>query len=650
MEQCYSVQHKSYVGKRNQERLYCSFCGKSYTRAFRCWTHIEEKHPGYGYPVREYVYILNEFMKVTGNRPILAPSLSPTQPNPYAIMPRKRPTFLPSKGKQVTRVKEEEEIQEIPSKTPLEAFNACRDEYLNEFGRILARSKHAPLANLPAGSTIHFHNTYHNNYYYSYSPLPSSSTSTSSFFSLASPSPNVAKTTSSSAESFSSRSPSSSSSSAAAPPRDVAMPVPLSLKQHPQEQAPQEQQQQQDQLPLIGPKTLENQQRWQVEQEFSRRYAEAGRNLSTKHIPPSCQPLQPSSSPFSLPSSSPSPSGPQPGTSTTIPTTLPTSCAVYGNESNNNDIHDDGAKEEKEDADDIETARIIGIQAFVCSKCHSIVPRVFRSLPRHEHIIVEDVHFNCCKRNEISNSLMNIGKENYVAASITAPARNDNKISREKAIRGFLKDKVIRCMRKDGQTDTMIIATEIVAATPYLGDSMVRQRDRMAGNNNRKETNGRATTATAVSNAPLKFSVSSYDESRLRRKYLTLNYSDSQCVLLDPKNTGDWALRVIRDGSTRINDAELEEFLLKTKTKTFAFFKKKEDKEKVRIFLIAISETDYCEDGRSIGNCENNVGEAIKIVQLVDSKENHGHSNSSNHHHSNNYCNSKKKAPNRISV
>lgn len=67
-----------------------------------------------------------------------------------------------------------------------------------------------------------------------------------------------------------------------------------------------------------------------------------------------------------------------------------------------------------------------------------------------------------------------------------------------------------------------------------------------------------------------------------------VQYSDDKCIKLQPSNTGSWALRVINQRCASLDDAELSNFLEKTKNSTFAFFKM-EDKTGIHIYLIALA-------------------------------------------------------------
>lgn len=69
---------------------------------------------------------------------------------------------------------------------------------------------------------------------------------------------------------------------------------------------------------------------------------------------------------------------------------------------------------------------------------------------------------------------------------------------------------------------------------------------------------------------------------------ITLEYSEERCINLDAATTGSWAARAINEGRTILNQAELSEFLGKTETVSYGFFRLRA-KEQNRTFLMAVA-------------------------------------------------------------
>lgn len=69
---------------------------------------------------------------------------------------------------------------------------------------------------------------------------------------------------------------------------------------------------------------------------------------------------------------------------------------------------------------------------------------------------------------------------------------------------------------------------------------------------------------------------------------VTLHYSEERCIRLDPSKTGSWALRAINNKHTTLDQSELSEFLGKTETTSYGFFRMavKDDR---RAFLMAVT-------------------------------------------------------------
>jgi hypothetical protein len=98
------------------------------------------------------------------------------------------------------------------------------------------------------------------------------------------------------------------------------------------------------------------------------------------------------------------------------------------------------------------------------------------------------------------------------------------------------------------------------------------------------------TSSSRSHGVPIRFLF--YSEKSRTPKIWTCEYKEAQCVTLSPADTGNWAVRVIKNGRTRITDAELTEFLGITKSSSFGFFKIAE-KDRTRVYFIALSKEEH---------------------------------------------------------
>jgi hypothetical protein len=71
------------------------------------------------------------------------------------------------------------------------------------------------------------------------------------------------------------------------------------------------------------------------------------------------------------------------------------------------------------------------------------------------------------------------------------------------------------------------------------------------------------------------------------KRSISLEYSSEKNIELNIDDKNHWAPRCVRAGTTALSDADLDDFLNKTKNATFAFFRVK-IKESNIIYLIAI--------------------------------------------------------------
>jgi hypothetical protein len=88
-----------------------------------------------------------------------------------------------------------------------------------------------------------------------------------------------------------------------------------------------------------------------------------------------------------------------------------------------------------------------------------------------------------------------------------------------------------------------------------------------------------------------------------------VQYSDDKCIKLDPAKTGSWALRAIKDKCASVSEDEISNFLNKTKTSTFGFFKI-EDKTGIHIYLMALAKGE--EKSNEADNTSTNTTTAAK--------------------------------------
>ena len=100
------------------------------------------------------------------------------------------------------------------------------------------------------------------------------------------------------------------------------------------------------------------------------------------------------------------------------------------------------------------------------------------------------------------------------------------------------------------------------------------------------------------------------------KKSITLQYSEEKCLELNPKDTGSWALRAIKEKRTPINEQELEAFLHKTKDSTFGFFKMMgRDDVTFHLYLIAVVKDESPGSSSSRNSVTNNAPIAGPVAQ-----------------------------------
>lgn len=238
-------------------------------------------------------------------------------------------------------------------------------------------------------------------------------------------------------------------------------------------------------------------------------------------------------------------------------------------------------------------------------------PRIFIPRPGGQDIIPWDLPFPCKRDGRPFLKYLNVDFETFVH------------ITTINLMPACVKDWVVTWL----ENNSNLIATEV----PELGYEL-RTKSGGSGNSN----GGRVGSASdnLSHSIPIKFDL--YDEKSKTNKIWICEFKEAQCVTLSPADTGSWAVRVIKDGRTRITDAEIGEFLNTTRSSSFGFFKIVENK-RTRIYFIALSKEEQviCKraddilvgnegvEGKRSGN-----GTAGTMEQIVhDKKGNHADRN-----------------------
>jgi hypothetical protein len=163
---------------------------------------------------------------------------------------------------------------------------------------------------------------------------------------------------------------------------------------------------------------------------------------------------------------------------------------------------------------------LFGIQAYVCKKCYAIKPRMLYFVLGEKGGSIETPIF--CNKD---------GTHLLMEAKMTGE-QYINYLS--KHFPRYLKE----CIDNWTHNKTGLIAAEVSDAT--------------------------------LDNDMISFVLSG---ATGEKKSITLQYSEENCIDLNPKDTGSWVLRAIKEKRTSINEEELEAFLDKTGASTFGFFK-----------------------------------------------------------------------------